>query len=105
MSSLLPSSNRFYNPGLAFRREEEDEDDDSNDSRERDEGERMMTRTTTTVAMGGAMSKDNETGTLSRAVATERLVGSPPLHNKRKAGISRNLLSERKFLFIVNIIQ
>jgi hypothetical protein len=64
---LLPSSDKFYDPGLAFRWEEEDNDNDGKDSQEWDKGKGMMMMTTTTVAMGGAMSKDNETGTLSQA--------------------------------------
>ncbi len=43
------------------------------------------------------MSGGNADGT------AECLIGSLPLHNKRKAGISRNLLSRIKFLFSVNI--
>jgi hypothetical protein len=31
-SSLLPSLDEFYNPGLAFRQEEEDKDNDCDDS-------------------------------------------------------------------------
>ncbi len=66
----LPSSEEFYDLGLAFRREEEDEDDDNDNSRVRDEGERTMTITTTTLAMGGARSKDDETRTLFQVAAT-----------------------------------
>ncbi len=68
--SSLPSLDEFYDPGLVFRWEEEDKDDDGNNLQKRDEGKGTMTMTTTTVAMGGAMSKDDDTGTLSRAVAT-----------------------------------
>jgi hypothetical protein len=67
---LLPSSDKFYGPGLAYRREEEDEDNDSNDSQEKDRGKEMMMTTITTVAMGGATLKDNETRTLLQAAAT-----------------------------------
>ncbi len=69
MSLLLPSLDKFYNSGLAFRWGEEGEDNDGNNSQERDEGKGTMTTTTAAVAMGAAMLKDNETGTLLQTAA------------------------------------
>ncbi len=67
---LLPSSDKFYDSGLAFRQEEEDKDNDGDNSQKRNEGKGTMTTTMTTVAMGGATLNDNETGTLLQVVAT-----------------------------------
>jgi hypothetical protein len=43
---LLFSSDGFYNPGLAFRREDTDEDNDNLQGRDEGEGTTMTTRTT-----------------------------------------------------------
>jgi hypothetical protein len=53
---------------FTFRQEEEDEDNGGNNSQERDVGEGTMMMDMATVAMRGATSKDNETGTSSRVV-------------------------------------
>lgn len=86
-SPSLPSSDEFYDPGLAFRREEdEDEDDDGDDSLGRYEGKETMTTTATmttaTLAVDGVTSKDDETVTSSRAavstMAPPNISSAPP---------------------------
>jgi hypothetical protein len=77
-----PPLDGFHDPGLAFGGEEEDKEDNGNSLQDWNVDEGTMMTTTTMVAVGGAMPKDDETGSLlpvaAMAMALQNILLAPP---------------------------